>query len=360
MTKRFLLAVVLLLSCSGKGGVLAQDNDGLSPQLRAQLLESLDRGLAYLKENQKENGSWENHPGLTGMASSATLNRPGNDSNPDYVQPALVYLVSLVKPDGGIYDRDTPSYNTAVALQALVASGNPSYREIIENAKEFIVELQADEGEGYTTDDQFYGGVGYGSDLRPDLTNLELALESLKKAEVPENHPVWVKALKFVQRSQNYVERNDQAWAGTDGGFVYYPGFSYAEGGGTESYGSVTYAGLLIYSYAKVRRDDPRVRVALDWIRKNYTVEENPGMGLRTLYYYYLVFAKALNAYQESIIVDEEGVSHNWREDLGKKLLAEQHPEGYWVNEDPSYMQDNKVLVTSFASLTLEQILEEN
>lgn len=67
---------------------------------------------------------------------------------------------------------------------------------------------------------------------------------------------------------------------------------------------------------------------------------------------------KALNAYGEEVIVDPEGVEHHWREDLARKLLAEQHEEGYWVNTDPDWWQDNKVLVTAFTLLSIEQILE--
>ena len=40
----------------------------------------------------------------------------------------------------------------------------------------------------------------------------------------------------------------------------------------------------------------PRVQAVLKWVRDNYTVDENPGMGQKTVYYYYMVFAKALQA----------------------------------------------------------------
>jgi len=159
-----------------------------------------------------------------------------------------------------------------------------------------------------------------------------------------------------VQRSQNHSESNDQAWAGNDGGFVYYPGFSY--GGETSSYGSMTYAGLLSYAYADLGKDDPRVAAALDWIRNHYTVDENPGMGAQALYYYYLVFAKALQALGEPTIVDAKGRNHNWREELGRKLLSLQHPEGFWVNEVKDEMQDNKVLVTAFTMAAIHSILK--
>jgi len=44
------------------------------------------------------------------------------------------------------------------------------------------------------------------------------------------------------------------------------------------SYGSISYAGLLSYIYAQLKRDDPRVVAALDWLKANYTLDENPGM----------------------------------------------------------------------------------
>jgi hypothetical protein len=56
--------------------------------------------------------------------------------------------------------------------------------------------------------------------------------------------------------------------------------------------------------------------------------------------------------------VDSRGRSHNWREDLGQKLLSLQHPEGYWVNDkDRAEMQDNKVLVTAFTMAAIQNVL---
>ena len=134
------------------------------------------------------------------------------------------------------------------------------------------------------------------------------------------------------------------------------PGMSFA--GGTRSYGSMTYAGLLSYSYANLRKTDDRVQAAQKWIRENYTVDENPGLGDTTLYYYYMVFAKALAMQGDDIVTDPRGIRHNWREDLGKKLVALQNPEGYWVNKNPDHWQDNKVLVTAFTVIAVNHILK--
>ena len=56
----------------------------------------------------------------------------------------------------------------------------------------------------------------------------------------------------------------------------------------------MTYAGFKTYVYAELPRTDQRVTAAYDWIRRNYSVSENPGMGPSGMYYYYVVFARGL------------------------------------------------------------------
>jgi squalene-hopene/tetraprenyl-beta-curcumene cyclase len=355
---RFFLAFTLGFAAIAGAGTPVPE--GLTEATRSEILTSIGKGLRYLEQNQKPDGSWEGDLGITGLAVLSFLRSPeaaGKPASP-HVDRALAFITAHAKPDGGIYVRDLPNYYTAIALKAIVASGKPEYAALAEKATEFLKDLQADEGEGYTPDQKFYGGIGYGSAIRPDLANLEFALSALSDAAVPSEDPLWKKAILFVQRTQNRSESNDQAWASDDGGFVYYPGFSYGgDGKGTQSYGSMTYAGLMSYAHADVQKNDPRVQSALQWIRDHYDLEENPGMGLKTLYYYYMVFAKALNAYGEETIVDREGRSHAWREELGRKLVSVQQPEGYWVNTDPAWWQDNRPLVTSFTLIALEHVL---
>ncbi len=71
----------------------------------------------------------------------------------------------------------------------------------------------------------------------------------------------------------------------------------------------MTYAGLKSMIYAGVGPDDPRVKAALDWIKKHYTVKENPGMEDAGLYYYYHTFAKALDALRQDVIADADGTT---------------------------------------------------
>jgi squalene-hopene/tetraprenyl-beta-curcumene cyclase len=115
----------------------------------------------------------------------------------------------------------------------------------------------------------------------------------------------------------------------------------------------MTYAGLKSMIYAGVSRDDPRVKAAYDWIRQHYTLKENPGMGAQGLYYYYHTFAKALATLGDAQIVDAEGKSHDWQADLAQHLIAEQKPDGSWVNSNPRWLEGDPNLATAYSLLAL-------
>jgi squalene-hopene/tetraprenyl-beta-curcumene cyclase len=122
------------------------------------------------------------------------------------------------------------------------------------------------------------------------------------------------------------------------------------------SYGSISYAGMMSYFYADLKRNDPRVQAVFEWLRKNYTVEENPALGLQGLYYYYHTMAKALGAYGLTELELADGRKVSWRIGLGKKLLDLQRTDGSWVNDNGRWWEKDPVLVTSFAVLSLEMV----
>jgi squalene-hopene/tetraprenyl-beta-curcumene cyclase len=175
----------------------------------------------------------------------------------------------------------------------------------------------------------------------------------------------WQAALKFVQRCQNLPQYNDQPWASNDpdnqGGFVYFPGNSKAgevqlsEGKtALRSYGSISYAGLLSYIYARLEKNDPRILAVHEWLSKHYTLEENPGLGQQGLYYYYHMMSKALSTYGVHQLHLAGGQKVNWRKDLALRLLDLQQPDGFWINENGRWWERDPVLVTSYAIITLE------
>ncbi len=344
------LALSLVFAIHTYSTVYASEID---EELKSEIKASIDRGLKWLRDQQEADGSYMHHPGVTALAVTAFMRSPRKYTEADgpFVKNGIKYIVSMAKPDGSIYDKDLPNYNTSVSLMALVATKNPDYKETIGRAKNYLIALQADEGAGYTSDDKMYGGIGYGGDLRPDMSNLQFALGALKQSGVSEDADVWNKAIKFIERCQNRSESNDQPWASDDGGFVYYPGNSKA--GGTKSYGTMTYNGVLSFIYANVDKNDDRVQAAVRWIKDNYTLDENPPIGAQGLYYYYHTMSKAFSVYGEPIITDSNGIEHNWYEELARKILELQKPDGTWVNEEDRWMESMPLLATTYALLAL-------
>lgn len=350
--------------------------------LKNELQHAIERGLGWLAKNQSPGGYWSqpDHPALTALVLTAYMGEPTGrmrSNPPEFVHKGYQYLLNCVQPDGGIYVRDMTNYNTSVSMMALLTAANPAFEPVIRNARNFEVGLQDDFDKKGETDNELDGGIGYGGTYKhSDMSNTMFALESLyysrnlvqdsNKADLAKDLN-WQAAVKFIERCQNLPSHNDQQWASDDpqnkGGFIYFPGDSKA--GEMElangrkalrSYGSISYAGLLSYIYADLKRDDPRVVAALDWLQKNYTLDENPGMGQEGLYYYYHTMAKALAACDVKELVLADGSKIDWRRQLSKRLLNLQNGEGFWMNENGRWWEKDPVLVTSYAVIVLEII----
>jgi len=370
---------------------------------RAQAL--IDRGIDYLKTQQKPDGGWQNEkdpPAITAIALRAIVLDEKYDAKTDFVARGYQKLLTFQVENGGIYKDLLANYNTSIAVSALAAADDPAFKAEMDKAVAYLKGLQwtpetrpeyvskPDEraqedntGKQVVADDTdpFFGGWGYGGRSRgkgrPDLSNVSLALDALKDAGVKPTDPAFQNAIKFVSRLQNNSETNPAAWAGNDGGFVYSPADNrageslageYVDANGRRllrSYGSMTYAGLKSFIYAGLTRDDPRVRSAFDWITQNWTLDENPGMKLNKpemaqqgLYYYYHTLARALNAYDAPTIIAADGTSHDWRLELLAKLESLQKPDGSWAG-DKRWMEDNPVLVTSYCVMALHEVRED-
>ena len=334
----------------------------------------VSRAIQFLKSTQGEDGSWSGNrsPGVTGVVLTGLLHTGKVADTDPMAARALGYIESLVNPKAGhIAGRDPKvqlqNYVTCVNVMALgAANRSDRYKKVIGDAAEFLKRLQWDEEEGKTPASDFYGGAGYDSKSRPDLSNTQFFIDALVEAGVPKDDPAFKKALIFVSRCQNLKgETNDQPWAGkiNDGSFIY----SAAGGGQTKvdgpypnglpGYGSMTYAGIKSMIYCGVSKDDPRVKKAYEWIRQHYTVDENPGMpkvqAHRGLYYYYHTMAKCLDTLGVDEVVDAQGQKHDWRADITAALAKGQRADGSWVNDKDQWMEGDPNLVTGYALMAL-------
>jgi squalene-hopene/tetraprenyl-beta-curcumene cyclase len=217
-------------------------------------------------------------------------------------------------------------------------------------------------------DDHVAGGAGYGSKSRPDLSNTQFLIEALRAAGASADDPAIQRALAFVSRTQNLPGPHNPlpvAAKNPDGGFYYTP---YRDGesqagstpeGGLRSYASMTYAGLKSFIFAGLDRDDPRIKAAVDWLRKHYSFAENPGMGAAGIFYYFHTAAKALDALGDDTFTDAAGRDHDWRTELADAIIARQRPDGSWVNANDRWLEGEPALVTSYALLALSYCLPQ-
>jgi len=332
----------------------------------AKLATMVERATGFLRSAQDEDGSYSANagPGITALVTTGLL-RNGRGPGDPLVAKSLDSLQNHLQADGGIYQQGTRyrNYETCLAIQCFQeANRDGKYDQLLHPAEAFVKELQWDAGEGADRSDTSFGGAGYGKHNRPDLSNTSFLIDVLRARGCGPDDPAVKNLLTFVSRCQNLeTEHNETSFASKnpDGGFYYTiaAGGSSQAGetatGGLRSYGSMTYAGLKSMIYAGVGPDDPRVQAALAWVRKNYTLKENPGLGSAALYYYYHTIAKALDVVGDDVLVDEQGIEHLWREELIDELAARQQADGSWINANPRWLEGDPNLVTGYVLLTL-------
>jgi squalene-hopene/tetraprenyl-beta-curcumene cyclase len=335
------------------------------------------RGLDWLASKQNDDGSWSegNFPALTALALQAFVHGQ-HPNKKQIIEKAAKYIVSCVQTNGGIYREvagvkggGLSNYNTAICMMALHATGDPAYTKIIQDARKFIAGAQ------YMGDGDYKGGFGYDADTKrayTDLLNTYYTVEAMsttagvedkrgkdeKKVDIN-----WDETVKFIERMQNKPGSGDET-----GGFYYNPtdpkaGTSTNAAGVVviRSYGSITYAGMLALIHANVSRDDVRVRSAYDWATKHWSLDENPGMGDQGLYFFYNILSKCLSAYGQDIVTAKDNKQVNWKVELANKLVKSQKidektGQGYWVNSNNKYWENNPILVTAYTIIALENL----
>ena len=385
----------------------ASSTKPISKEVRALGEQVAKKAAAYLRAQQdKATGGWAipekgpSFPAITSLVVSGLLTEPRADLNDDSIKRGVAFVLSKQQKDGGIYDQILPSYNTAISLSMLSKIDTPQAKAAIKPAQDFLRTLQygetavksdahKDSPEAVAKDNPFYGGWGYGSKGRPDVSNVSFVLQALHDSGIPGDDEAFQRALIFLQRTQMVDEFkgmkiNDQDYAkgSSQGGFIYSAGAGRDKAGqgetnageieetlddGTKvsrlrSYGSMTYAGFKSYLYADLNRDDPRVLAAMGWIKDNYTLSENPGMGNSGYYYYLVTFSKAMRAYGEPVLdVQEESgrmKKTDWREDLIKALAAHQKSDGSFEKLDDRWMESNPVLITAYSLNAIGEALK--
>lgn len=352
-----------------------------------------DRAVEYLRSQQGDEGGWRHNPegptfpAISGLVLTGMLMDPRIDEHDEQVARGIEYVLGFVQPDGGIHAGLLPSYNTAICVSMLSLVRAPEAGSAVGGGVTFLRGLQYHGGntggaeapdftEPVPESHPYYGGVGYGRSGRPDLSNLSIFLQGLHDAGVSADDPAFERALVFLRRVQMLGEVNEMDYAegSTQGGFIYatvpnaesidaVPGQSYAgdveevlddgtRGVRLRAYGSMTYAGFKSLIFADLPRDDARVVGARRWAEEHYTLDENPGMGMQGLYYYFITLSRALDAWGEAEIAGRD-----WRSDLVDRLEGLQREDGSFEPVASRWMEDDPVLITAYAVIALRHAL---
>ena len=382
--KLFAALLTALFFCATSATATGIDNSILK-----EAKVSVNKAVSFLLSKQNDNGSWGPYggmPAMTGIVINSLLTSPeaGTDRVKAAVTKAEPFLLKYAQADGSIWnkggEKGYPNYSTSIAVVSFYLIDKEKHVKLIKKARAFLKKSQFDENTGSTTVEA--GGIGYGSTkTKSDLSNTQMALEALyitndvenestDAAEVKATKECWERANKFISRCQALPSTNDLAWAksapGEDiGGFIYSPDRTKVDGEGLRVYGSMTYAGLKSMVYAgflkedKLSKEDPRVKGAMDWIGKNYTLKENPGVGAQGHFYYIQTMAKALDAYNEDVLSTKDG-KKMWRKDVVSTLLSMQKSDGHWINENGRWMESVPEMVTAFGLTSMSHALSKD
>lgn len=200
-----------------------QDREAVRAKMVAQ-------GVEYLRKAQSEDGSYSSKsgPGITGLVLSS-LAASGLQEGDPTVDKCVKYLLSTRRDNGGLFAEGSKhaNYETCLALSAFSRlNTGGKYDKLIADAQAFLKKEQWDETEGLESSDVRFGGAGYGSKSRPDLSNTAFLIEALRESGVAEDDPAIQRVLAFVSRCQNLESPNNStpfASKSNDGGFYYTP-----------------------------------------------------------------------------------------------------------------------------------------
>ena len=337
LSRRAALAFLLTSACRQ-----AQTPDG-----------ALRRGCEYLWREQSEDGGW--HSRTYGLLKSGQSLTPFVlnalllcRSTSGGVDRAIGFLRRNTNGEGAAGKMDPllydyPNYASALSILALRRCGGHS----LEQRVAWLRTQQFSEVHGWSRHDPAYGAWGIGGEPRvaPDPGHVDLSmtrhvLQALSAAGVPASDPVFARARVFVERCQN-----------PDGGFFFSTVVLDAnkagqEGTGYRSYGTATADGILALLAMGAAPDSDRVRAARRWLAAHDRPDGAPGFigpayqrwtaGLR--FYYAATSAAAAGRCTPA---------------QAASLISSQRVDGSWRNGENLVKEDDPLIATGFAVMTL-------
>ena len=309
--------------------------------------KAIDRGITYLQQSQRENGSWQEYPeercGMTALAVIA-MRSCGIPANNLYIERAMQYM--------RLFPAEQAGKNYALALQtmAFCVVDPERDRPLIRKNIELLEKRQSKMNE-------HSGGWYYIPGGSSDLSNSQFSVLALYEAErvgIKTNDATWDAARKYWIKTQN-----------PDGSWGYMP----RQGGGSDHVrGSMTCAGIAsliitsgvfeqggatvkgdqIFCFQKPNREtSKKIERGIDWLAQKFSVSQNPNHGAGYLFYYLYSLERVGRMTNQRFIG-----THDWYRTGTDKILALQNKldGGNWLGNSGHDISD-----TAFALLFLSK-----
>lgn len=366
---------------------------GKDPQTQSGgVQEAIEKGLNYLVSKQNEDGAWRSEvygslkdgPSLTPMVLKCLTF--GSGLNAEVREKAAGYLRSMI-PDGEApFPRlELPVSTAALAVIALSRSPGEENQQAAAAWASHLRSWQLEEELGWNPEDIAYGGFGYsvtpprkppaGAEARlpfeSDLCSTLFAVGALRLLGAPADDPAVRKALRFVQRCQNFPDERGGDPLFDDGGFTTTPhrddqnkaGTAGVDRHGTtrfHSYGSATADGLRLLVRCGLGPEHPRVVAARAWLERNFSATSHPGVytevrepDREAVYFYYcwsVAHAFRLLGVTE---IEQDGKRLPWIRPLTEELLRRQGGDGSYRNRYTFVKEDDPLIATALAIAAL-------
>lgn len=289
---------------------------------------AIERGVAWLIEQQQRDGSWGNHQlvypaGMTGLALYA-LQRAGVRADHPAIQRGYAYLDS-VEP------RET--YGMSFALLAYGVDPPPERKKRMQKLMERLLSWQDDGGWGYPI--ALAGTPGYEwMHDKPDLSCTQYAVTALRACqnaglEVPKD--AWLRSIAAADAFLGPIEKTVSTGTKARGEAA---GYRYLVD--REATCSMTAAGICVMKLARnglgnrmPSQPDETSRRGIDlglaWLASRYDVNGDVG-GDKGWHMYFLYGIERVGSLLE---IDRIGATP-WYEEGAEWFVKRQHADGYW------------------------------
>lgn len=310
---------------------------------RRQIINSVERGAAWLKSRQNEDGSYGKwNPGSTALAIMALLGSNVSGSDPA-IADAVTRLLDSELSDSTFFRSFT--------VMALVTYGDksPDILKRVHTDVEWLHRAQCSD----PADTFSFGGWGHsGYPLLADGSNTQHALLALYKAagwglDVPR---------EVLRRALAWYRRNHDV---NKDGSCFYSLKNKIQFNRKDVIYSMTSGVLNSMKIINELSPDPGVKSeaqylfdrAWHWLSNNYDIELNPDASDSWRYYYLYSLKNGCSMNPASDYIGK----HDWYNDIAGYLVSRQEADGGWSSKGEK--ESTRIIYTGFALITLSRDL---